>query len=66
MHGHACKQYIFWSYNIYFQCLVFSWLSFHMLVQKKKKKKDLGVWNFALLLVVFKWHHGSEGVNSDS
>ena len=28
----------------------------------KIKQKGLRVWNFALLLVVFKWHHGSEGV----
>ena len=36
LHGHACKQYIFWSYNIYFQCCAFWWKSFHMPVQKKK------------------------------
>ena len=29
----------------------------------KKKTKRLKVSNFALLLVIFKWHHGSEGVN---
>jgi len=28
----------------------------------KKKAKGLSVSNFALLLVVFKWHLGSEGV----
>ena len=33
--------------------------------KKKKKKKGLKVSNFALLWVVFKWHHGSEGVNDD-
>ena len=27
-------------------------------------KKGLRVWNFALLLVVFKWHHGSEEVSA--
>ena len=29
----------------------------------KRKEKGLKVSNFALLLVVFKWHHGSDGVN---
>ena len=33
---------------------------------KKTKQKKVGGWgaNFALLLVFFKWHHGSEGVNA--
>ena len=39
IHGRACKQYIFRSYNICFQCFAFSWLSFHMPVQKRKRKK---------------------------
>ena len=30
---------------------------------RKRKQKGLRVYNFALLMVVFKWHHGSEGVN---
>ena len=30
---------------------------------RKRRQKDWMVSNFALLLVVFKWHHGSEGVN---
>ena len=30
----------------------------------KKKPKTLMGLSFALLLVIFKWHHGSEGVNS--
>ena len=38
IHGRACKEYIFRSYNSYFQCFAFSWLSFHMPVQKKKKR----------------------------
>ena len=63
MHGHACKQYIFHSYNIYFQCCVFQWKSFHM-TEWKLRQKDFRVSNFALLLVIFKWHHVSEGVNS--
>ena len=29
---------------------------------KKSKQKGLRVWNFALLLVIFKWHDGSKGV----
>ena len=63
MHGHTCKQYIFHSYNIYFQCCVFQWKSFHMTVWKIRQKQ-FRVSDFALLLVIFKWHHGSEGVNS--
>ena len=30
---------------------------------RKRRQKGLKVSNFALLLVVFNWHHGSEGVN---
>ena len=52
--------------HIYFQCYAFWWKSFHMPVQKRKKKKrrkkGLRVSNFALLLVVYKWHAGSERV----
>ena len=29
----------------------------------KRRQKGLRVSNFPLLMVVFKWHHGSEGVN---
>ena len=35
--------------------------NFHMQV-RKRKHKGLRVSGFALLVVVFKWHHGSEGV----
>ena len=59
MQGRACKEYIFQSYNIYFQCFAFSWLSFHMPVQKTKQK-GLWVWNFALLRVVFKVTSGGD------
>ena len=54
--------------HIYFQCYSFWWKSFDMPVQNKQKqtKKCLRVSNLALLLVVFKWHHGSEGVNHES
>ena len=62
MHGRACKQYIFRSCNIYFQFCEFWWRSFHMHV-RKRRQKGLRVANFALLWVVFKWPHGSEGVN---
>ena len=36
--------------------------SFHVPVRKRRQKGLRGL-RFALLLVVFKWHHGSEGVN---
>ena len=46
-HGCAFKQcHIFLFEDIYWQCCEFWWMSFHM----------------PLLLVVFKWQHGSEGV----
>ena len=61
MHRHACKQYILRSYNIYFQCCVFGWKSFHIPVWKRREKQ-LRFSNIVLLIVVFKWHHGSEGV----
>ena len=65
MHGHACKQYIFRSYNIYFQCYAFWWKSVHMPV-RKRRLKSWTISNFSLVLVVFKWHHGSEGVNGQA
>ena len=65
MHGCACKQYIFCSCNIYFQCCAFRWKSFHVPVQKRRRQKQLRVSNVALLLVIFKWHHGSEGVKRE-
>ena len=61
MHGRTCKQAIFWSCNIYFRCYAFWWKSFHLPVWKIRQK-GLRVSNFTLLWVVFKWHHGSEGV----
>ena len=57
----ACKQYIFQSCNICFECYAFWWKSFHTPVQKRRQK-GLRVSDFALLWVVFKWNHGSEGV----
>ena len=65
MHWRACKQYIFRSYKIYFQCYAFSWKSFHM-PAGKRRQKGLRVSNFVLLWVVFKWYHGSEGVKAHS
>ena len=47
-------------YLIYFQCYVFLWNSIRMPVWKRKQKR-LQVSGFALLLVIFKGHHGSEG-----
>ena len=29
---------------------------------RRRRQKGLSVSHFALLLVIFKWHHGSEGV----
>ena len=62
MHGCACKQNIFQSCDIYFQCYAFGWRSFHSPVWKRSQK-GLRASNFALSWVVFKWHHGSDGVN---
>ena len=62
MHERTCKQYIFRPHNICFQCYAFWWKSFHMPV-RKRRRKGLWVSNFALLWVVFKWHHGNDGVN---
>ena len=62
MHRSTCKQYSFRSFNIYFQCYAFWWRSFHK-PERNRKQKGLLVSNFALLWVVFKWHHASERVN---
>ena len=60
---HTYKQYIFCTYNIYFQCYIFQWKSIHMPVAvRKRRRKQLRVSNFALLLVIFKRHRGSYGV----
>ena len=60
VHTGTQKQYISWSYN-YFQWCGFWSKSFHMFMWKTQK--GLKILNFLLLLVVFKWHCGSEGVN---
>ena len=59
MHGHACKQYIFRSCNVYFQCYEFWWKSF----QCEKGQTCWRLSNFPVLLIVFKWNRCSEGVN---
>ena len=65
MHGHACRQYFFRSYNIYFQCHAFWLRSFHMPVWKRRQKGSR-VSNFTLLWVIFKWYHGSEACFSEA
>ena len=42
---------------------MFQWKSFHMTV-RKIRQKQFQVSNFVLLLLVFKLHHGSEGVTN--
>ena len=61
MHGRACKQYIFWSYNIYFQCMC---LDESLSTCQCRKQKGLRVSNFAFSLAIFKRCHGSEGVKA--
>ena len=63
VHRHPCKLYFQPLYRIYFQCYAFSWKSFHVPVHKRQQK-GIRVSNFTLLLVISKWHHGSEGVNN--
>ena len=40
---------------------MFWWKSFHIL-RRRRQRKSLRISNFALLLVVFKWHYGGEKV----
>ena len=69
MHARTCKQYLFWSYGTStFNGMRFDENPFtcsHAGAKKKKKKKKKGwrVSDFVFLLVVFRWQHGSEGVN---
>ena len=65
LHERACKQYVYFQvlWHIHFQCYAFWSKSFHMPVQKRRQK-GLMISNFTLLLAVFKWHHGTEGVNT--
>ena len=57
------QEFIFRSYRpSTFNAVRFDQNPFTLLVQKRRQK-GLRVSNLALLMVVFKWHHGSEGVN---
>ena len=61
MHIHTCKQCIFQSYN----SSTISAMHFdenRFTCQRENKEKGLWVSNFTRLLVVFKWHPGSEGI----
>ena len=59
----SAKQYTFWSYNkSIFYIVRFDGNPFMPL--QKGKQKDVRISNFTLLLAVFKWHHGSERVNT--
>ena len=49
MDAPANTEYIFRSYNIYFQCYAFGFKTFHMPV-RKMRQKGLQVSDFALLL----------------
>ena len=35
------------------------------MIVRKIRQKQLRVSDLALLLVIFEWHHGGEGVNND-
>ena len=61
MHGGACKQCIFRSITHLLSVLCV-WMKTLSHAGAKIKKKGSRVSTFALLLDVFKWHHGSEGV----
>ena len=64
---YTCVLYMCVSMNAIHVCFderctcAFWWRSFHI-PERRRKQKGLRVSNFALLLVVFKWHLGSEGV----
>ena len=66
MHGRACKQYIFRSYNNSHSmlCVLMKILSH---ASEKKKTQILKGFGFpAFLLAVFKWYRGSEGVKCEN
>ena len=44
VHRRACKQYVFRSCDIYFQCYEFWWRSFHMPV--RKRRQGFQIWHF--------------------
>ena len=63
MRGRACKPYIFRSYNTStFSAMRLDKNPFTRRCEKRMQK-GVRVWDFALLWLVFKWRHGSEGVN---
>ena len=55
MHGHSCRQYIFWSCNIYFQCYAFWLRSFHMPVWKRKRLKGFKFHTFMGYFQIWQW-----------
>ena len=64
MHGHACKQHIFPIFQSY-KTSTFNDVRFEenpFTCQCENRQDCLSVSNFVLLWVIFKWHHGSEGV----
>ena len=64
MQGLASKQYIFRSCNIYFECYAFWWTCFHTSMRKTKTEMLKGLSTLRTFsLVIFKRHHGNEGVN---
>ena len=61
MHRRTCKQYIFRSYSTStFYAVWFHENSFTCPCEKAEKRLNLFS-NFTLLLVLFEWHHGSDG-----
>ena len=58
----STKQYISPALEqICIQYCAFGWKSVHLLT-RKRKQRELRISNYALLLVVLQWHHGSEMV----
>ena len=65
IYGRACKQYIFRSYSTStFGATRFDKKKYFHRPVRKRRQKGFKVSNFALLWVVFNWHHGGEGVKT--
>ena len=62
MHARTCRQYIFRAYNTSTFNAIFFFPE-NLFTSRCEKEKGLKVSNLAILLVVFKLHHGSGGVN---
>ena len=62
VHGRTCKQYFSGPITHLLSLSTFWCKSFHIPAQKRRQK-GLRISRFALLLAIFKWHHGSEVVN---